>query len=223
MVSIGSIIAWAKKGAIIWGAGFMNNNEIFNGGKLIAVRGKLTDEKLKKDGFSGCNVYGDPALLLPLWINPETEKKYKLGIIPHWTETSFFQARYANKYKIIDLRTTDINKVLEEITSCEYILSTSLHGIIVPHAYHIPALWIKKGYIHTDGFKFHDYFSSVNIPFYDGFENIEKILESDDNWMDLFQKHADKALANISIVDIQKRLLRVAPFKIKKKYLDLIG
>ena len=46
------------------------------------------------------------------------------------------------------------------------IFSTSLHGLIISHAYGIPAIWIKAGNIGTDGFKFKDYFSSVNIPYY---------------------------------------------------------
>jgi pyruvyltransferase len=222
VVGIGSIISWVDKNGLIWGSGFMNNAESFKGGKTYAVRGKLTDDKLKKDGFSGCNVHGDPALLLPLWVKPSPIKKYRLGVIPHWKEAEYFQNAYGQKYKVIDLRTRDIDSVVDEITACEYVLSTSLHGMIVAHAYGIPALWIKKGYIDTDGFKFHDYFSSVSIPMYQGFENIEEILEKDSNWLSLFEDNTDKTQINTSLSNIQISLLSATPFQLDKKYQLLV-
>lgn len=222
LLAIGSIITWGNRKSLIWGSGFMSQRDTFRGGILYAVRGKYTDEKLRHEGFSGCGVYGDPALLIPLWISPSNEKKYKLGIIPHWKEVAYFQNLYGEKYKVIDLRTRDIHKIVEEITACEYVLSTSLHGIIVAHAYHVPALWIKKGYIDTDGFKFYDYFSSVNIEPYDGFQNIEYILKDELNWLTVFTQNKDKIQINNSIEMIQKNLLKSAPFILRDKYRRLI-
>jgi len=218
LLCIGSIMSWGKKNSDIWGAGFMNKTDPFKGGRTFAVRGKLTDEKLRKEGFRGCAVYGDPALLLPLWIEPEEKKSYKLAIIPHWHEVDFFQENYGTQYHIVDLRTRDVDRIVKEIMACEYILSTSLHGVIVGHAYNIPSLWIKKGSIDTDGFKFHDYFSSVNIPSYDGFENFDELLESEKNWKALFEENKDKAFINTSLVTMQSDLLKSAPFPIKEKY-----
>lgn len=218
MTAIGSIISWAKGNSVIWGSGFMNETDSFSGGKTLAVRGKLTDLKLKEADFAGCSIYGDPALLLPLWIKPSSEKKYKLGLIPHWKEVDYFKNKFGKDYVIIDLRTRDIHKVVQEISSCEYILSSSLHGIIVGHAYNIPSLWIKHDYIDTDGFKFHDYFSSVDIPSYNGFENLEEILQSEKSWMQLMRNNEDKVGINNSLIQIQRNLLKVAPFKLKEKY-----
>ena len=218
VLAVGSVITCGNKRSKVWGSGFMSDSGKFNGGNIFAVRGPYTADRLVKQGFPKCEIYGDPALLLPLWLNPAKEKKYKLGIVPHWKETASFIADYGEKYKIIDLRTKDVDKVVEDITSCHYILSTSLHGLIVAHAYHIPALWIKKGYIETDGFKFADYFSSVNITPYIGFENIDEILGSGDKWLSLFESNSDKSLVNVSLLKIQKDLLSTAPFPLKKKY-----
>lgn len=217
-VWVGSILCWADKHSKIWGAGFMNNYEKFSGGEVYAVRGPLTNNKLKELGGRGTDVYGDPALLLPLWIPEKKHKRYKLGIIPHWKETEFFKERFGSKYNIIDLRTRDVKSVMNQILDCEYILSSSLHGLIVPHAYNRPALWIKHGYIDTDGFKFEDYFASVGIPNYSGFENFESILESEEKWMELFEKNKDIAVPHVSIMELQKKLLSVAPFPLKEKY-----
>lgn len=223
MTAIGSIISWAKKNSVVWGSGFMNEDERFQGGETRAVRGKFTDKKLKEDGFEGCTVFGDPALLLPLWIEPQGEKKYPLSLIPHWSEVEYFKKKYGDRYHIIDLRTRDVEKVVHQVMQSEAILSTSLHGLIVGHAYGVPSLWIKHGYIDTDGFKFQDYFSSVDIPLYDGFENIAEILASDRAWKSHFSAHSDKTCIKNSLQQIQINLLKAAPFALREKYAGFIA
>lgn len=217
ILGVGSIISYGNKKSLIWGSGFMNNNEHIRGGKVFAVRGRLTNEKIINDGYKGCNVFGDPALLLPLIVKPVFRKKYDVAIIPHWKEYDYFQNKYGRQYKILDIRTTDVENFVEELTSCKYILSTSLHGIILSHAYNIPALWIKHGNIDTDGFKFYDYFSSVDIPSYKGIEYFNQYLENN-NWKYLFDKFKINSMPQIDIASIQKSLLDVAPFPILDKY-----
>lgn len=217
LLAVGSILAWGNKRSIIWGSGFMNKNESFRGGQIYAVRGKLTNEKLFSMGFKGCNVVGDPALLLPLFISPVETKMYDIAIIPHWREFNYFQSEYGKRYKILDIRTTNIEGFIAELTSCRYVLSTSLHGIIISHAYGISALWIKKGYIDTDGFKFHDYFSSVEIPFYDGILDFDSYLRKN-SWQELFTKYEKYVLPHTSIELMQKRLISVFPFELLDCY-----
>lgn len=223
VVAIGSIISWADKHSIVWGAGFMNDDEVFKGGEVRAVRGPLTSEKLAKAGYPKCEVFGDPALLLPLWITPVLRKMHKISIIPHWKEVDYFKAKYGRAYHIIDLRTKDIKSVVDQITASEFVLSTSLHGIIVPHAYDIPALWIKKGYIDTDGFKFKDYFRSVDIPYYDGFSNLEELLKGEEAILELFESNRGISRPRVSISNIQTNLLKVAPFPLKDRYKQFIS
>lgn len=214
LLGIGSIISCGNEHSIIWGSGFISEKEDFHGGKVFAVRGKFTDDKLKGMGFQGTTTWGDPALLIPLLIKPAELKTYPIGIIPHWSEVDYFKERYENNFKIIDLRTKDIEYVIKEITSCEYVLSTSLHGIIVSHAYNIPALWIKKRTLHADDIKFKDYFSSVNIPIYEGLTKIDDYLASNHNWRNLFNENQEKCLPQVDIKTIQQKLLNCAPFKI---------
>lgn len=221
LLAVGSILAWGNKKSIIWGSGFMNKNESFRGGQVYAVRGKLTNEKLLAMGFKGCDVFGDPALLLPLLVSPAGKKVSDIVIIPHWKEFDFFQKEYGNNYKILDIRTINIEGFIAELTSCRYVLSTSLHGIIISHAYDIPALWIKKGYIDTDDFKFYDYFSSVDIPFYGGILDFDSFLKEND-WRGLFVRYEKYTLPYKSISSIQKDLLKVVPFKVLKQYKVLL-
>lgn len=222
LVAIGSVIRWGNKNSTIWGSGFMNEDDSFGGGKVSAVRGPYTTAKLEKMGYKSTQVFGDPAILLPLWIEKKPIQKYEIGIIPHWKEIDYFLEHYSDRYKVIDLRTDDTEAVLNEMFECRRILSSSLHGLIISHAYHIPALWIKKGYIDTDGFKFKDYFSSVDIPLYDGIENFDDILAQPQGYETLFEQFADKALLHASLEEMQLNLLRHAPFPLKKKYSQLI-
>ena len=217
LLGVGSIISCGNKHSVIWGSGLLKSTDIFHGGKILAVRGKYTNVRLQELGFKGCNVFGDPALLLPLLVKP-SDKKNEIAIIPHWSETDFFLKEYGDKYKIIDLRTRDVESVISEITSCRFVLSTSLHGIIVSHAYGIPTLWIKLRTLENDDIKFHDYFSSVGIDIYEGFRDICRILESEYAWRNLFAENKKKSFPNIDITSIQKDLLRVAPFDIVENY-----
>ena len=213
-IGVGSVISYGNSKSEIWGSGFMNNSDDFHGGIIHAIRGKLSAKKIG----TKCDVYGDPALLLPVLYTPKMNGNYDLGIIPHWRETSLFTKKFGRKYHVIDMGTKDIEKVVDEICSCKMVLSTSLHGIIVSHAYGIPAIWIKEGEINTDGFKFGDYFSSVNIDFYSGFDHYDEILQSLVQVKEFFREHADISLPHIDIRSIQKNLLKSTPFDISEEW-----
>ncbi|WP_299099297.1 polysaccharide pyruvyl transferase family protein [uncultured Alistipes sp.] len=227
IIGIGSILYTGNYRSKIWGAGFMSDGEKCKGGTIYAVRGKYSLEKLLRQKSDGIPikirknvVLGDPALLLP-WIVPKsTSKKYKIGIIPHFSEYAFFNERYSTEYKVVNLQTSDIRYVTSEITSCEYILSTSLHGIIVAHAYDIPALWMEYTGLesYTKGFKFKDYFSSVNIPEYTPLKDIESILASENSIIQLFSDMFFYAKPHIDLNRLRQDLVKVAPFPVKEKY-----
>ncbi|HAN1908461.1 TPA: polysaccharide pyruvyl transferase family protein, partial [Escherichia coli] len=218
VLGIGSLLNRSRPRFHIWGTGYMNQHERAKGGILYAVRGRYSAEKLHSEGFEYCDVWGDPALLLPI-VYPEKKitKKYALGIIPHLKDYAFFKQMYGSNKKVhvIDLKTSNIEDVLNQMLSCEQIISTSLHGVIVGHAYGIPTIWIKHNDIDTDGFKFKDYFDSVGIKLYNGFTNFDEIIE---NHVDFFELHKDIHLPTIDLKYMQKRLLEVAPFDVLPYY-----
>lgn len=81
LLAIGSIInMYSNKNAIVWGSGVMRPNEPLKEKpkKVLAVRGKLTREYLIKNGVECPEVYGDPALLLPLVYTPRVKKSISL-------------------------------------------------------------------------------------------------------------------------------------------------
>ena len=216
VMGVGSILWLSLPNYHIWGSGFLREKDSFKGGHIYAVRGEYSEKKLMDLGYPKCNIYGDPALLLPLIYKPTT-KKSGLGIIPHYTEYLYFKEKYPN-YNIINLETHEIEKTIDQIYSCEYVLSTSLHGVIVAHAYGIPALWIKKKQLATDDFKFKDYFSSVGIPEYDGdFFDLENLINRP------YQVYPDEIKQLMlptkdTIKKLQRGLTTVAPFNILEIY-----
>ncbi|TGC11570.1 polysaccharide pyruvyl transferase family protein [Methanolobus halotolerans] len=163
---IGSILGrYNSSNLIVWGSGFISTSSIIKKKVTVcAVRGPLTREKLLKQGIDCPEIYGDPALLYPLFYNPKKTNKYKLGIIPHFVDQKNSGISKLEVYKniiIIDIL-SDTNSVVDQICSCEMIASSSLHGIIAADAYRIPSIWIElSNKIQGDRFKFYDYFSSV--------------------------------------------------------------
>lgn len=191
IISCGSIMRLCNETTIVWGSGIRDINQDISKGIIKSVRGPLTRKRLLEIGCYCPNVYGDPGLLLPLYYYPAVEKKYKLGIIPHYIHYDIVYKMYNGKegIKVIKLINKDIEPVINDILSCEKTISSSLHGLIVSDAYGIPNKWVKfNDDINGDDTKYYDYFESVErvdkkyinclnykeIP-QNTYENIEKV------------------------------------------------
>lgn len=175
LLMTGSIVGiGAKKNTIVWGSGIIHDGITPNNEAIyLAVRGPRTLEKLSKQGIDTSNILmGDPAMTLPKIYNPKIEKKYKLGIIPHIVDIDEYR-KYINKtpdkFKntiVIDpnKKTHQIEEFIDQVLSCEKIVATSLHGVIVAHAYGIPVVWSKIGNrLYGDDVKFYDHFESIGV------------------------------------------------------------
>ena len=167
-LTIGSILNLANNKSIVWGAGIIQQNlNTINPLKICCVRGPRTRIALKNINIDVDEKYGDPALLLPLIYNKKTDKKYKIGIIPDVVDYNEISELCIINTDIcmINLSITktneDIEQVLCLIRSCEFILTSSLHGIILSNAYNIPVVRFKHNKLAGDDIKFIDYFESV--------------------------------------------------------------
>ncbi len=166
LMAIGSILAHAQNKAHIWGSGIITREDQIAGATFYAVRGPLSRKRILELGHHCPAVYGDPAILWPLYYNPAVNKKYKIGIIPHYVDFKEAQTVYDkdDRATVIDLLNDDVFYVTDRIVECENIISSSLHGVIVAHAYGIPALWVPfSNKLSGDNVKFEDYFRSVEI------------------------------------------------------------
>jgi len=161
-------MAASKSKDIVWGAGCISPNSIGDKPlKVYAVRGPLTQKELINRGIECPSVYGDPALLFPKIYNPLKNKKYKYGVIPHYIDyTDDYALKIINHLesqgvKVINI-TSNIFTFIDNILSCEKILSSTLHGLIAADAYNIPNIKINLSNKLVGGnFKFKDYFDSV--------------------------------------------------------------
>lgn len=168
-VTIGSILANVNHKCIVWGSGIIDQKTKIKNAVFLAVRGPQTRSYLMNLGYVVPEVYGDPALLLPRYFNPKIEKKYKYGFVPHYNDYKVVQHWFKDNQDVllIDMMTNDIEAKTIEFLQCEKIISSSLHGIIIAHAYGIPAVWQKfSDKVFGDDIKYQDYFESVQLPFY---------------------------------------------------------
>jgi len=212
-VTIGSIIHHASEDSIVWGSGIIDKEQQIIKADFRAVRGPQTRKFLLDLSYECPEVYGDPALLLPKQYHPEVEKKYKLGIIPHYHDCKLVSENYKNEAEIlvIDLMTLDVEEVTREIMSCEKTISSSLHGVIVSHAYEIPSIWVEfSDKIFGDGIKYRDYLESVEVPFYQA-EFLDRKMEMKEI-ENLFEKYP--GLPNEGKIEkLCDGLMQVCPFR----------
>lgn len=213
---IGSILSAVSENSIVWGSGILSKKEKVKRAKFFAVRGPETRSHLLELGFSVPEVYGDPALLLPLYLSNNVKKRYELGIIPHYVDYSFISKSFQqdSRIKIINLLTKDVEKTTKEILECKQVISSSLHGLIVPHAYGIPSVWVKfSNRLSGDNIKFYDYYKSVNIQFLKEFQ-ISPNEISFDSLRVILDENEEILLPEKTYIEyLQSNLLQVCPFK----------
>lgn len=158
----------------VWGTGFINEEnddeqEFFRKEMIFhAVRGKLSKARVEKILNKKLDIpTGDAGILADRLIRGKIEKKYSVGIIPHFKEQNHsifkeMKEKYENSI-IIDLREDPV-EVVKQIAECETIISTSLHGLIVADSFHIPNQHIVvTNNMKGDGFKYKDYYSAYDV------------------------------------------------------------
>ena len=180
----------------------------------------MTKKRLDTNGIrlSEKTKFIDPGLMVSkLYDFGKVEKKYKIGIIPHYIDEDRIKKKYGKQYHIISMRTCDVQMVCRKIMECEIILSSSLHGIIFSHSLGVPAYHIELNKMQDgDNFKFKDYYTCYDrcIP-YKGFScedfNIpfEKIIEFDEINRDKYNPTIDE------IEQKQNEFISILPYKDK--------
>ena len=172
-MAIGSVLDWmGNEGTTVWGTGILEppaGKPAYSVGKVCAVRGKKTRECLLSAGIPCPEVYGDPALLMPLLYHPQKGAvKGRVGIIPHYVDAGNAQverllAELGGDGVLISVQGyRSWQALIDQICSCEFVLSSSLHGLILCDAYRVPNRWVRfSDRIVGGSFKFEDYYSSV--------------------------------------------------------------
>jgi pyruvyltransferase len=182
LLAIGSILSFADDYDVIWGTGVngkLDNKNAYHFTRLDirAVRGPITRTFLQDNFQIECpEVYGDPGLLIPYFF-PEFKKKQKpqkqYVLIPHYSEIHLFPK---SKYKNVVYPTEPWDVVIKSILNSQFVISSSLHGIVIAEAYGIPARMIRV----TENeplLKYYDYYMGTNRPNFCYATSIEEALK----------------------------------------------
>lgn len=154
LYAIGSIIAGGYQDATIWGSGILRGKSkywwsYFRKLDIRSVRGPETRQVMLSNGYKCPEIYGDPAILLPMIYQPNVSKKCEYRVIPHY----IFGTKYPN---VLSPVTDNWKSFIDQVVNSELIISSSLHGIILAEAYGIPAILLNDH--DMDLFKYRDYY-----------------------------------------------------------------
>jgi pyruvyltransferase len=174
LLAIGSVLTFPQDQKVfpnrknpihVWGSGLIEPTGILPEIllQIAAVRGPLTRSFINVQGRMPV---GDPGLFTPEVWPKKRERQFEWGIIAHHQQmtSEYIKRLHLNTPKsiIIDFTDSDIDQTLTILNSCEKIVSTSLHGLILADAYRIPNVWLNFKDVHRGrSWKFFDYFSSV--------------------------------------------------------------
>lgn len=178
---VGSNVFSSFQHATVWGGGVLQNPERkyfhilyrypFSKLDFRAVRGPLTRDLVMKYGHKCPEVYGDPAILMPLIYQPQVGVEHELLVIPQYVTEVEFRQDHSDLF-VVSMNTNDYKSVIDAIVSSKKVISSSLHGIILAEAYGVPAVFFR-GLKKEIDFKYLDYYYSTkrfNVKIADTFE-----------------------------------------------------
>ena len=165
-LTVGSLTRWICEDSIIWGSGLLYRDESFwEPYETCAVRGPYTRQRFLELGYPCPSVFGDPAILLPKYLQLPQSVEHRIGIVPHYSNFQQVMELYDQDPEVcvIDIR-WPLKEVIKTMLSCACVVSSSLHGLIFAHSYGIPAAQVefaeRPG---GDGIKYLDYYAAGGI------------------------------------------------------------
>lgn len=179
LIALGSVIHFANNNDTIWGSG--NNGKIkleehqYTQLDVRAVRGPLTRDFLLNKNIAVPEIYGDPALLLPHIFPGRFNKnpKQKYVVVPNLHDLKIVESL---GYKNIISPLSSWNHCIQQILEAEFVIASSLHGLIIAEAYGIPARYIRLSE-EENLFKYNDYMMGTGRKEIEFARNLEEALE----------------------------------------------
>jgi pyruvyltransferase len=186
LFAIGSILHFAKSKECVWGSGVNwkldSAMHRFSGLDVRAVRGPLTRDYLIRRAISVPEIYGDPALLMPLFFPADLLRAGVRGsipylVIPHLHEPA---EKFGAHREHVLLPTCKPATFVAELLRARLVISSSLHGIILAEAYGIPALYLDMGNGESR-LKYDDYYYGTGRMSYHTASSVEEGVEMGGN------------------------------------------
>lgn len=174
MLAIGTILSKERQARLlflrrrlhVWGSGAGKAEERFWGGHHYhAVRGALTRALIDNDTVRPA--LGDPGLLAAHWLDGKAvpPKEFTLGVVPHFVDQQSPVVEQLGRLpgtRIINVF-DPVEDVLQNIRKCHFILSSSMHGLIVSDAFGIPNRRLVLSDKVRSSLKFQDYYSVFGL------------------------------------------------------------
>ncbi|MEE3325413.1 MAG: polysaccharide pyruvyl transferase family protein [Methanosphaera sp.] len=137
------------------------------------VRGPRTRDILLKKGYNCPEVYGDPAILMPMIYYPKTQTgKRDYSVILHKSDDRNVPFR-------IETISYGFKDFIDQIVNSKLIISSSLHGIILAESYGTPAILLNDSRMDFNMLKYEDYYFSTDRMNFPVAYSIESALQMD--------------------------------------------
>jgi len=217
LLAIGSILHRMSPGDVVWGSGIKSPDALdhipVSDVELVAVRGPLTVEALKRNGWdvSGIAELFDPGILLAGLYEKEiaaydasrNDVYGPVRVIPHFRDELVLRRNHpdwSSSFVTVDCHPLDM---LKRLKGAEKVISSSLHGVIFAESLGIPAVWLAS--VGGEGsYKFLDYYASSGRTSVRACESLEEALNAQapelpkiefQKWLDTFPSESIKRLA----------------------------
>jgi len=150
----------------IWGSGFLSprvrDRNAFPR-QVLAYRGPLSARFAATLGWQRTSLLGDPGIVIPLFIPPEQDR-HLIGLVLHYSHWHLLDKDFCNDsdFIVIDVQQS-VEDVARLVSSCQIIVSSSLHGLVLAAAYGKPNVWLEPAVKRLDSFKFEDFYGAFDI------------------------------------------------------------
>lgn len=173
VTACGSVMQWItpvvpvrREPLHVWGSGYIFAEEPAPpAGSVVcsAVRGA---ESARMSGLSTTVALGDPGLLVSRVVDAPRVPRHAVGVVPHLWHRSNRTVRDViarSGAQFIDVA-ADPHEVVAAIAACEFVISSSLHGLVIADSFGIPNAWftVEPELVGRE-WKFRDYYSAFGI------------------------------------------------------------
>ena len=185
LYAIGSILLGFQD-ATIWGSGFGYDkprkwysfmydwfHRNYHKTDIRAVRGPETRRILMQMGISCPEIYGDPAVLMPLFYSgKQPKRKLDYVLIPHYSkfekykDDPYARSTFCKGYR----------QFIDSLLEARLVISSSLHGIVLAEAYGVPAVLLSDTPT-EDITKYKDWYYSTGRSSFTVANSVEQALE----------------------------------------------
>lgn len=208
IISIGSIMQLFLKRpghAVVWGTGVRvpdprtaSRVREIGEARFLAVRGPRSKADL---GLAVGLPIGDPGLIASSLIEKSRLRRTKgNSFIPHFRAWN----SQGGRAEISEMRKAGFRilpptmrplTMIREIAQSDYVVSSSLHGVIVAHSVGTPTQLVGVGQNDTEpSFKFLDYFESIGVPYMKA--SVEQVLSNGAGLREQRQEEVGQAQAS---------------------------